>query len=365
VRKKRKTGQHLSGADTGRSEQQDGRHDTSEQIVCQMRGAVDPVLLQDRPGDLRRSDLGRPRDMPELITRTAMTRNVGMRLALLTADGERLAARHFAPADGSAPTDPGSFVVVLAPGFSGWAEKPAVRQVAAELAESASPAGLLLVDLRGHGGSTGHSTLGDREVLDLDAAIATARALGYERVVTLGWSMGASCVLRHAGLTGQKVHGFPVRERTDAVVTVSAVSRWYVKDTAAMRRVHFIALTAPGRVIARRLLKVRIDPAGWRVAPVSPTEAAKRIDVPLLVVHGENDHYFDWQHAHALAEARGASTALWLVRGLGHAEEAAARPDVPGFLDQLGRALRDLGVGEAAPVWQEPAPTGPAIGGAA
>src|SRR3954447_18572538 len=109
--------------------------------------------------------------MSHVLGRTDMSATVGMRLALLTADGERLAARHFAPADGSVPSDPGSFVVVLAPGFSGWAEKPAVRQVAAELAGSACPAGILLVDLRGHGGSSGHSTLGDREVLDLDAAI--------------------------------------------------------------------------------------------------------------------------------------------------------------------------------------------------
>jgi pimeloyl-ACP methyl ester carboxylesterase len=287
-----------------------------------------------------------------------------MRLALATADGERLAARHFTAMDGSVPTDPGSFAVVLVPGFSGWAEKPAVRQIAAALRRSACPAGILLVDLRGHGGSSGHTTMGDREVFDIEAAIAVARALGYSRVVTLGWSMGGTCVLRHAGLTGVRVHGHEVRERADAVVTVSAVSRWRVKDTVAMRRLHHLVETRPGRLLARRLMNVRIDPRGWADVPQSPLESAARISVPLLIVHGERDHYFDWQHARALATAAGPDTGLWLVRGLGHAEEAAARPDVPGFLDQLGAALRDLGCGRPAAAWQEPEPV-LASGGAA
>ena len=49
----------------------------------------------------------------------------------------------------------------------------------------------------------GFSTLGDREVLDVDAAVAEARRLGYARVVSMGWSMGGTCVLRHAALVGQ------------------------------------------------------------------------------------------------------------------------------------------------------------------
>jgi pimeloyl-ACP methyl ester carboxylesterase len=258
------------------------------------------------------------------------------------------------------PGDPGAFAVVLLPGFSGWSRKPAVSTVTSELRRSACPAGLLVVDLRGHGESTGVSTMGDREVFDVDAAVAAARSFGYGRVVTLGWSMGASCVLRHAALSGQELHGHPVRQAPDAVVTVSAVSRWRVKETVAMRRMHRIVETRLGRLIARRLFRVRIDPEGWQRPPLSPTESAARLSVPLLVVHGENDHYFDWNHARALADAGGASTALWLVHGLGHAEEAAARPDVPGFLDQLGAALRDLGHGRPAPTWQQPEPGGPA-----
>jgi pimeloyl-ACP methyl ester carboxylesterase len=272
-------------------------------------------------------------------------------MTLRTADGVRLAALHLPPGDGSAPAEPGAFVVVLAPGFSGWTEKPAVRAVADELRTAAAPGGLLLVDLRGHGQSSGRTTLGDREVLDVDAAIAAARSFGYARVVALGWSMGASCVLRHAALTGSAVHGHRLTEHSDAVVTVSAVSRWFVADTAAMRRLHRMVGTRLGRFLAHRLLHVRIDPAGWAEAPLPPVEAVRRIAVPMLFVHGDQDHYFGWEHAQALAGAAGRSAQLWLVPGLGHAEEAAVRPDVPGFLDRLGEALRDLAGGRPAPGW--------------
>jgi len=57
-------------------------------------------------------------------------------------------------------------------------------------------------DFRGHGRSGGVSTLGDKEIKDIDVAVGYARELGYQRVATVGFSMGASIVLRHAGLIG-------------------------------------------------------------------------------------------------------------------------------------------------------------------
>ena len=81
--------------------------------------------------------------------------------ALRTADGERLRTRLL--------PGPGEGCVVLAHGFSGSLDRPAVRQVAQALARHTS---VLAYDTRGHGASTGRTTLGDREVLDVDAAVA-------------------------------------------------------------------------------------------------------------------------------------------------------------------------------------------------
>jgi pimeloyl-ACP methyl ester carboxylesterase len=284
-----------------------------------------------------------------------MSEKTDSRLRLVTADGERLAGLHLPPLGSGEPgagTD--TFAVVLAPGFSGWSEKPAVRSITADLQLAVPSAGFLVIDLRGHGRSSGLTTFGDREALDVDSAVVAARELGYRRVVTLGWSMGATCVLRHAAFVGDQVHGHQVLSPPDAVATVSAVSRWGVRDTVAMRRLYRMIETRLGRAVARRFFQVRIDPAGWAAPPLSPTEAVARIAVPLLFVHGEKDNYFGWEHAQALAESAGPEAGLWLVEGLGHAEEAAARPDVPGFLEFLGTALREMAAGRPAPRWSGP-----------
>ena len=237
-------------------------------------------------------------------------------LSLLTSDGERLAARHHAGEDRSVG-------VVVAHGFTGSIDKPGVVNVCEALARHA---GVLAFDFRGHGRSTGHSTLGDREIADLEAAVAAARQLGYERIVTCGWSMGGSIVLRHAALVGD----------VDAVVSVSAVSRWFYRDTAPMRRLHWAVETRVGRMLTRRVLGTRISADGWADIPESPVEVASRISpIPLLLVHGDKDHYFPVEHPQALYDAAQEPKELWLVEGFGHAESAAG----PELLDRIGAHL--------------------------
>jgi pimeloyl-ACP methyl ester carboxylesterase len=240
---------------------------------------------------------------------------------LTTDDGIRLAAEHWPGPDEAKP-----LAAVVAHGFTGSLARPHLRAVAAGLARHA---GVVAFDFRGHGRSGGRSTLGDREVLDLDAAVGAARALGYRDVVTCGWSMGGSVVLRHAALVGG----------VDAVVSVSAVSRWFVRDTTPMRRVHWAIETRLGRLVARRAFGTRIDPDGWPVVPESPLEVVGRIaPTPLLLVHGDADHYFPVEHPHALFAAAGEPKQLWLVPGFGHAEAAAT----PELLDRIGAHLPDL-----------------------
>ncbi|MPY45671.1 alpha/beta hydrolase, partial [Streptomyces phyllanthi] len=90
-------------------------------------------------------------------------------------------------------------VFVVAHGFTGDLERPHVRRVARAFARYGA---VVTFSFRGHGASGGLSTVGDREVLDLAAAVAWARELGHTRVATVGFSMGGSVVLRHAALHG-------------------------------------------------------------------------------------------------------------------------------------------------------------------
>ncbi len=250
-------------------------------------------------------------------------------VSLQAADGVPLAVMH-TPA-----RQPSGIAVVLVPGFSGWSQKPGVARAAAILAENAD---VIQVDLRGHGQSGGRTTLADKEVLDVDAAVAYAWSLGLQEVVTVGFSMGGAAVIRHAALTGEKSHGHTLTHPVKAVVSVSTGSAWYIRDTRPMRRLHWLVLTMPGRLVARRAFRVRIDPNGWSEEPMSPLEAAARLRVPLLVVHGDHDSYLKETHAYALSEAAGGPVELWMEHGFGHAEEAAD----PLLLRRIGAALPRL-----------------------
>jgi pimeloyl-ACP methyl ester carboxylesterase len=234
---------------------------------------------------------------------------------LLTSDGVRIAAEH-RPAAGPGAGGGEEWAVVVAHGFTGALERPAVRRAADVFTRFG---GVVTFSFRGHGTSGGRSTVGDLEVFDLDAAIRWARALGYRRVATVGFSMGGSVVLRHAG--GE----VDLEQGIDAVVSVSSPARWYYRGTPPMRRVHWAVTRPAGRLVSRFGFGTRIHPTEWDPVPRSPVESVPLIaPTPLLIVHGDQDPYFPLDHPHSLAAAAGEGGAeLWIEPGFGHAENAA------------------------------------------
>ena len=201
-----------------------------------------------------------------------MAKPVVSATTLVTEDGVPIDAIHLPGA--------GDLAIVVAHGFTLSWQRPNVWRIANRFNQMA---GVLTFDFRGHGRSGGLSTLGDREIRDIEVVVAWARQLGYQRVAAVGFSMGASIVLRHAGLVGG----------LDAVVSVSGPGQWYYRGTEPMRRVHFAVEHRIGRFVTKRWLKTRISPEGWKLVPVPPAEAAAQISpVPLLIVHGDQDHYF-------------------------------------------------------------------------
>jgi len=242
-----------------------------------------------------------------------MTKPVTKAETLVTEDGIPIDAVHLA---GS-----GGLGFVIAHGFTQNWQRQAVWRVATRLNRHG---GVVTFDFRGHGRSGGVTTLGDKEITDLDAAVGYARELGYEQVVTVGFSMGASSVLRHAGLIGG----------VDAVVSISGPGRWYYRGTPAMRRVHWAVEHRVGRMIARRFLNTRISDGRWDPVPLPPADAAAKIaPTPLLIVHGDRDEYFPADHAEQIFEAARHPKELWVVPGFGHAEHDTT----PALLDRIGK----------------------------
>src|SRR3954468_15865190 len=111
-------------------------------------------------------------------------------------DGVLLHGVHITAAQGV--TD---LAFVIGHGFTNHVRKPAVSRV---LNRFARHGGVVALDFRGHGRSGGRSTVGADEVHDLAAGVSLARSLGYRRVVTVGFSMGASIAIRHAALAADK-----------------------------------------------------------------------------------------------------------------------------------------------------------------
>ncbi len=246
-----------------------------------------------------------------------MTKPVTKARTIVTDDGVPIDTAHL-------PGDSG-LAIVLAHGFTQSWQRPAVWRAATRMNRVG---GVVTFDFRGHGRSGGVSTLGDREIRDLDVAVAYARELGYQRVATVGFSMGASIVLRQAGLIGG----------VDAVVSVSGPGRWYYRGTRPMRRVHWAVEHRAGRLVTRKVLGTRVSDGRWDPLPMPPAEAAARIaPTPLLIVHGDKDHFFPVDHAHQLHAAANDPRELWIIPGFGHAESGASN----ALLDRIGGWVRE------------------------
>jgi pimeloyl-ACP methyl ester carboxylesterase len=236
---------------------------------------------------------------------------------LLADDGVRLDVGHL-PADRD-------LCIVLAHGFTGSWRQTTHRRIAVALNRSGA---VLTLDFRGHGRSGGLSTVGDREVLDVDAAVRYARKLGYARVAVVGFSMGGAVAVRHAALYGG----------VDAVVAVSAPARWYYRGTTRMRQVHWAIERPSGRLVTRLLRRTRVSAVGWDPVPEAPYEVAGRIaPVPLLIVHGDADLFFPVEHAQQLYAAASDPRELWIEPAFGHAEVAAT----PSLIMRIGDWISD------------------------
>lgn len=234
-------------------------------------------------------------------------------LTLYTADGVRIDAGHL--------RGDGGVCFILAHGFTCSWRQPALRRIAGALN---AHGGVVALDFRGHGRSGGHTTVGDREVLDLGAAVDAARRRGYEHVVVAGFSMGGAIAVRYAALHGG----------ADAVVSVSAPARWYYRGTKPMRRAHWAVERRLGRLAVRLARGTRVAPKGWDPVPEAPHEVAGRIaPAPLLVVHGDADAFFPLEHAHQLYEAASDPKELWIEPAFGHAEVAAT----PALIERIAK----------------------------
>ena len=213
--------------------------------------------------------------------------------------------------------------LVFCHGFLGWHRKVRIVRFVEALASSFV---VYAVDLRGHGDSDGLCTYGDLEMLDVDSVVALAREQrANEPLATLGVSMGGVAVLRQAA----------IRRGVDAVVAISAPARWDGHRSRAVRKIQWLASSPRGRRLAPRLGVRLAEHAAWTD---SPEDLIGRIaPIPVLIVHGRDDHFFDEEEAWRLYRRAGEPKRLMLASRFGHAEDGLS----PRFAERLAGRIRE------------------------
>ncbi len=222
-------------------------------------------------------------------------------LVLHTRDGVTLAGARWC-------TDRPDAAVVFNPGFL----MPAQGRSMASLADILVARGVDLVvfEPRGHGASSGESTIGQLEPNDVAAAVAAA-AERASRVALVGMSMGAISALGY--VCGLALDG---AAPLAGLVLVSAPSRWRLPRNPKGLLAAFGTRTPIGRAGVRALFGVRV--ARHLGLPPPPVELIGTLTVPVAVVHGLRDRFIAHRDGRALHDAAPEPRRLMLVPGMGH-----------------------------------------------
>lgn len=176
---------------------------------------------------------------------------------------------------------------------------------ARELAEFCQK--VYLIDMRRHGESEGpYCTYGYYEKHDVVKLIDRIRADKQDVPITLlGTSMGAAIAIQVAAIDKR-------------VTRVVAVAPFYDLFSIALDH-EFKHLGIRNKALLRIVLHRAEKIASFDASDVSPAKDIRRLDVPVLIVHGELDKTVKKQYPEKLAELN-EKVELFSVKGAGHVD---------------------------------------------
>ncbi|MHC4832399.1 MAG: alpha/beta hydrolase [Planctomycetota bacterium] len=180
---------------------------------------------------------------------------------------------------------------------------------------------MAIPDLRGHGDADGPSGLGTPEVGDVAALID---ALPSGDVLLCGHSMGGVVAIHVAAqLAGGESPAARRSSRLAGVVAIAPYERVRVPAAAQLEASGFggRGLATPVLAILRRL----------GVRESSTREAASRLGIPLLVLHGSDDRLCPIDDARRIAAGAGDRGTFIEIADAGHDDR---RPDVLEAIEQ-------------------------------
>ena len=230
---------------------------------------------------------------------------------LIASDGARLHA-YCLPAE-----QPSRRTAVVVHGYT---DHPFGMLHIARLYREALGCNVVLPTLRFHGKSDGNSMgMGWRDRLDVKRWIEEIPTLFGEgqQVVAHGLSMGAATVMMLSGESD-----LPASVRC-IVEDCGYTSVWDQFEKELNEDYHLPSF--PILYVARWMTKLRF---GWDFGEASSLEAVRRSTVPMLFIHGGNDHYVPTRMVYPLhkAKTQGAK-GLWIAPDAGHADAYMDHPE--------------------------------------
>ncbi len=175
---------------------------------------------------------------------------------------------------------------------------------------------VLIYDHRGHGRTGGRNTsYGYYEKDDLASVVNRLKdEMGKNITVGIhGESMGAAIALLYGG----KYNG------ADFYISDCAYSNLWDELSLRLRK-HYHIPAFPVMHIADILVRLR---AGFGIRQVSPVDSVKKIDAPVLFIHGENDSYVPAHMAEKLFSGKTKGLReKYIAPGASHADSYAVNP---------------------------------------
>ena len=215
-----------------------------------------------------------------------------------TADGINLVAWYIPPTEAA-----NGATLIYVHGFGG--NRGALLEQAAAMYEAGY--GALLLDLRNHGESgEAITTWGYSEAADVLAAynyLLTRPEVAPGRIGLVGKSMGGAAV----ALAAQEV--------PDLAVLVLESS--YTSFAENLPNILPGIARTPG-FLASRVLPRMASESGLPLAEVNTRAAVTNLDVPLLLIHGEQDRLVPPEQGQAIFAAAGEPKTIYRVPGAGH-----------------------------------------------
>ena len=167
----------------------------------------------------------------------------------------------------------------------------------------------VLIDLRGHGESTGDFiTYGVVESRDLAQALDAldARGLIHEPIGVIGASFGGACAIKLAAID----------ERVKAVIAIATYTS--LRDVVP----NYLGRMGMGWLVSDATLEDSFAIAGelasFNATEANPIEAIGKVHAPVLLIHGDEDSHIPPDHSQRLHEAAPEHSKLVIIPAANH-----------------------------------------------